>query len=184
MQDQTAIDTIEIPIFYIEVFTLMFVSFLIGYLFAFYYQKSKYNSDKFTSDLDDQITLETNLDKSDYSKDVASKSQKYSINVQDEITFSKEKGYLDFERLGYANEDIKDDLQRIAGIGPFTEEKLNNIGIYTFDQIKSLNKTDIRIITELIRFFPDRIQNDKWTEQAEIFSNQKLKSKQSGTVKI
>jgi len=57
-------------------------------------------------------------------------------------------------------------LKLISGIGPFIEEKLNGIGIYTFDQISRFTKEDIDTVTELIKFFPGRIERDNWTDQA------------------
>lgn len=74
---------------------------------------------------------------------------------------------LDLNYLGVGNEKTKDDLKRIEGIGPFIEKKLNSIGIYTFEQLSKLRENDIIIITELIEFFPGRIQRDQWKEKAE-----------------
>jgi len=54
----------------------------------------------------------------------------------------------------------------IAGIGPFIENKLNDIGIYTFEQITQLDDELIGYITEAIQFFPGRIQRDDWVGQA------------------
>jgi predicted flap endonuclease-1-like 5' DNA nuclease len=171
MQNYTAIDTLQIPVIYLEVFALMFVSFLIGYAFAFYYQKSKY-----TIDLDvvnnpnknhdvHKSFMDNDLPKLDDDR-AKSEEENFSINVQDEKSRERYSDYLDLNRLGYGSELKKDDLQRINGVGPFTEEKLNTIGIYTYEQISKFNKDDIEIVTELIKFFPDRIKNDKWMEQA------------------
>ena len=74
---------------------------------------------------------------------------------------------LDLNYSGVGNEKTKDDLKRIEGIGPFIEKKLNSIGIYTFEQLSKLRENDIIIITELIEFFPGRIQRDQWKEKAE-----------------
>ncbi|QIE58468.1 hypothetical protein G5B37_02485 [Rasiella rasia] len=73
---------------------------------------------------------------------------------------------LDFDSFGYADESDKEDLTEINGIGPYIEQKLNDIGIYTFEQISKLSKKDIDIITEMIDFFPDRIDRDNWVGQA------------------
>lgn len=69
-------------------------------------------------------------------------------------------------RIKRASEEEKDDLQFINGIGPFIEEKLNDIGIYTFEQISQLDKELIENITEAIEFFPGRIERDDWVGQA------------------
>ena len=46
---------------------------------------------------------------------------------------------IDFGILGFATADQKDQLQEIKGVGPFIEEKLNALGIYTFAQISRMN---------------------------------------------
>lgn len=78
---------------------------------------------------------------------------------------------LNFDRIGFADPMHKDDLKLISGIGPYIEEKLNKIGIYTFDQISKLNQEDIATVTELIEFFPGRIERDEWTKQAAMLIN-------------
>ncbi len=83
----------------------------------------------------------------------------------------KEKPSLNFESFGKADASQKDDLKRISGVGPFIEKKLNSIGIYTFDQVSRFTKKDIDDVTELIQFFPGRIERDNWTEQASKLKN-------------
>jgi predicted flap endonuclease-1-like 5' DNA nuclease len=184
MQEHTAINTIQIPIIYIEVFALMFVSFLIGYLFAFYYQKSKYtHGSSVLNDFDTNLTYDESFPDNDIPdiEDMQDTTVKkdFSINVQDKKLRDRDSDYLDLNRLGYGSELKKDDLQRIIGVGPFTEEKLNTIGIYTYEQISKFNEEDIKIVTELIKFFPDRIKNDKWTEQAKLLNSQSNKGRRA-----
>jgi predicted flap endonuclease-1-like 5' DNA nuclease len=62
--------------------------------------------------------------------------------------------------------DEKDDLQVINGIGPGIEKKLNTLGIYSFRQISELTEESIKQLTESIKFFPGRIDRDRWVEQA------------------
>ncbi len=64
----------------------------------------------------------------------------------------------------------RDDLQEIKGIGPFIEKKVNALGIYTFLQISKLNKDDVQLITDAIKFFPGRIIRDDWVGQAKKLS--------------
>ena len=73
---------------------------------------------------------------------------------------------LDFDRFGYADSSDKEDLTKINGIGPYIEQKLNDIGIYTYDQISKFSEQDIVLITEMIDFFPGRIERDNWVGQA------------------
>ncbi|MAZ28416.1 MAG: hypothetical protein CL868_15235 [Cytophagaceae bacterium] len=186
-QDNT--DTIKIPVLFIEVFALMLVAFLIGYFFAYFYQKAK-----FTKKLEMQAianaasakrvskksstpsrTMVPEEDHEEYDDDlVAAELNKraFGRQVQNQPVH-KEGLYLDFERIGYAEATDSDNLQKIMGIGPYTEEKLNEIGIYTFSQIARLNEKDIEVVTELIKFFPDRIKNDRWVSKAKILEKQK-----------
>lgn len=73
---------------------------------------------------------------------------------------------LDFDSFGYADVEDKEDLTKINGIGPYIEQKLNDIGIYTYEQISKLSLHDIELITEMIDFFPGRIERDNWVGQA------------------
>ncbi|MBK6946714.1 MAG: hypothetical protein IPH16_00345 [Haliscomenobacter sp.] len=52
----------------------------------------------------------------------------------------------------------KDDLARIDGIGPFLERKLNEAGVYTFEQVSQWDAAQIQEITNQIQFFEGRIE--------------------------
>jgi len=67
----------------------------------------------------------------------------------------------------------KDDLKLIHGIGPLIEKKLNALGIYSFRQISEFTPRTIDEITETIKFFPGRIERDKWVSQARNFEEEK-----------
>ena len=69
-------------------------------------------------------------------------------------------------KIPRANISEKDDLKKIEGIGPFIEIKLNDVGIYTFEQVSMLNEEAISLITDAIQFFPGRIEKDDWVGQA------------------
>ncbi len=62
--------------------------------------------------------------------------------------------------------DEKDDLKVISGIGPAIEKKLNKIGIHSYRQISEFSEESIKQITASIKFFPGRIDRDRWVEQA------------------
>ncbi len=82
------------------------------------------------------------------------------------VTYTKSKPKLNFENFGEATKSNSDDLTKLNGIGPYIEQRLNDIGIYNYDQISRLTPNDIRKITELIDFFPERIECDNWVGQA------------------
>lgn len=60
-----------------------------------------------------------------------------------------------------------DDLKRIEGIGPFLEKKLNEIGVYSFQDIQNWDENRIAEVTHEIGFFEGRIQKDDWVGQAQ-----------------
>ncbi|WP_370174093.1 hypothetical protein [Leeuwenhoekiella palythoae] len=178
---QTNNDYVSIPLVYIEVIVLMLGAFSIGYFFAYYYQKSKYvkRISNLRQKLAEQAGVdieESNLEETlpDEDIQIAAKAKKKRL-AQDEL--DKTRTELDFERIGYASYEDADDLQKIIGIGPYTEEKLNTIGIYTFDQISKFNTRDIEIVTERIQFFPDRIVNDNWVAKAKLLQETKQQIK-------
>lgn len=69
-------------------------------------------------------------------------------------------------KIPKATADQKDDLKRISGVGPFIEEKLNKLGIYTFEQVSKFDADLVDTVTDAIQFFPGRIQRDDWVGQA------------------
>ncbi len=73
---------------------------------------------------------------------------------------------IDFETLGVASASEKDDLQTLKGIGPYIEEKLNALGIYTFKQISNMKGDLEDQVNIAIEFFPGRVKRDQWVMQA------------------
>ena len=65
---------------------------------------------------------------------------------------------IDFATLGVASASEKDDLKSIKGIGPFIEEKLNALGIFTFDQVSKMTPKIEEEVNEAIEFFPGRVR--------------------------
>ena len=73
---------------------------------------------------------------------------------------------IDFKLIGTAKASDKDDLQVIKGVGPFIEEKLNALGIYTYLQISKMKGDLEDQVNEAIEFFPGRVKRDEWVNQA------------------
>ena len=73
---------------------------------------------------------------------------------------------IDFEVLGTAKASDKNDLQAIKGVGPFIEEKLNALGIYTYEQISKMTSELEDTVNEAIEFFPGRVKRDQWVAQS------------------
>lgn len=97
----------------------------------------------------------------------APSQQDIAAKARETYQAALEKKELNFDSFGYASLSDKDDLTKITGVGPYIEQKLNEIGIYTYDQISRLDWEDIQTITELIDFFPGRMERDNWVGQAE-----------------
>lgn len=72
------------------------------------------------------------------------------------------------QNLHHQLRHLKDDLSRIRGIGPVLEKQLNDLGIYTFQQIADFNERQIDRIDAHIRF-PGRVLRERWIEQARQF---------------
>lgn len=88
------------------------------------------------------------------------------VEEEPEVVIAPDKPFLQ-EKIGLAAEaHEKDDLTRIEGVGPFLEKKLNEIGVYTYEEIASWDSARIREVTEAIQYFPGRIERDNWVEQA------------------
>lgn len=185
---------------YAGIFVLMFSTFLIGYFSAWGMLKAKFqkrlkrinrqsNASKehnkakdidviFTEikpkimevvkeaqeEIDHQKEIEDSLEAQPAEKIIEKARTSY-------ITYTHNKPELNFENFGYADSDHKEDLTKINGIGPYIEQKLNEIGIYNYQQISQFKDEDIRVLTELIDFFPGRIERDDWVGQADSLKN-------------
>jgi predicted flap endonuclease-1-like 5' DNA nuclease len=78
----------------------------------------------------------------------------------------RKKELINFDRIGIAYLHQANNLTLINGIGIWSEERLNMLGIYTFEQISRLTSSDVKIIAEILNISPDRIDKHKWIEQA------------------
>jgi predicted flap endonuclease-1-like 5' DNA nuclease len=95
---------------------------------------------------------------------------------QEPVIITKvEKPKVDIEFLHESLSHLRDDLKVIKGIGPVIEKKLNEQGIYTFQQIAEFSDDEIGEVSTLLEFFPGRIQRDRWVAQAQALYLQKSK---------
>jgi predicted flap endonuclease-1-like 5' DNA nuclease len=86
------------------------------------------------------------------------------------------KHLLDYKSFGKATLAEKDDLKMISGIGPFIEERLHALDIFTIRQISKFTTRDIKTINDAIEYFSGRIDRDEWVAQAkEIIHNKDKK---------
>lgn len=91
------------------------------------------------------------------------------------LNIAKRKHLLNYISFGTASLEEKDDLKMISGIGPFIEERLHALDIYTFRQISKFTKQDIETINNAIEYFSGRIERDEWVAQAKEFFHNKDK---------
>jgi branched-chain amino acid transport system ATP-binding protein len=67
--------------------------------------------------------------------------------------------------LGAARGGKPDNLTRIKGIGPINEKKLNEHGIFHFDQIAAWKAADVKQAEDYLSF-DGRIKREEWVKQA------------------
>lgn len=98
-----------------------------------------------------EATLEAELD------------EKEKVEVQEE---KNERPDPANSRFTPSSWQTKNDLTMISGIGPGIQRKLNELGIYSFQQISEMTPQMVDQIARSIKFFPDRIGRDNWIGQA------------------
>ncbi|WP_298539281.1 hypothetical protein [uncultured Aquimarina sp.] len=147
---------------------LLLIAFLLGWFLSKWALKNKYQEK-----LNQCLREKEKLRNGNFKKANTTFSKPITVETNDtaKAISSGEKPTLNFDSFGKADESEKDDLKLISGVGPFIEKKLNSIGIYTFDQISKFTKEDIDTVTDLIQFFPGRIERDNWSAQAEKLKN-------------
>jgi predicted flap endonuclease-1-like 5' DNA nuclease len=71
--------------------------------------------------------------------------------------------------LSQARDGKADNLCRIKGVGAVIEKKLNNLGIYHFDQIANFSENEIAWVDEHLAF-KGRIKREDWVNQAKLLA--------------
>jgi len=86
---------------------------------------------------------------------------------------------IDFNTIGRATRAEKDDLKKVKGIGPFIEERLNEIEIFTFEQIAAMTPKIENDVNEAIMYFPGRVHRDEWAAQAAVLAKKKSRKRKA-----
>lgn len=102
----------------------------------------------------------------------AERAQEAKLQADLDVVHKEEKRLADerpdpaHSRFTPSTWQTKNDLTMISGIGPAIQRKLNELGIYSFQQVSELTPDMVDKITRAIKFFPDRIGRDNWIGQA------------------
>lgn len=91
-----------------------------------------------------------------------------------ETVSSEEKATLDFSNMGTASKEGQDNLEHIKGVAEGYANRLNNVGIYTYEQISKMNDADIEQVAEAIGVSATRIKREKWVYQSSVMHQRKL----------
>lgn len=142
----------------LELFFWMLGAFLIGWFFA----KSIYS----------KLHQE---EIKDYKSQVELFEKEINTTIKARKTY--ERSGVEVKKIGHLPENTQpDNLQKIKGIGPVLETKLNELGVFTFEQILNLTDADIEKITEVTTFGKQKILTDNWIGQAKKLLSEKINS--------
>ncbi|MDH3381145.1 MAG: hypothetical protein OEL54_00465 [Flavobacteriaceae bacterium] len=139
----------------LELFFWMLGAFLIGWFFA----KSIYSKihQEEIKDFKNQVEL-----------------FEEEINTTIKARKTYERGVMVPKISTIPSDKTPDDLKQIKGIGPILECKLNELGIFTYEQITQLTDTDLDRIAEVTTFGKNKIIADDWIGQAKELQQAKL----------
>lgn len=76
-----------------------------------------------------------------------------------------------FAVIGTANEADANDLKKISGLGPAMEGKLNEAGIYTYEQISKCTEKEWLALDEIVGKVSTKALKDDWAAQAKELMN-------------
>ncbi len=175
----------------IEILVMLVVAAIIGFVIAWLYYKAKCDREvavlnKQISEKEEEVSkclatnellqkelaavkaLHAEAIKENDSLKIKLKNTQDNLEEKDVVLtrIAQKKHLLDYSSFGKATKEDKDDLKIISGVGPFIEERLNALDIYTFEQVSKFTSNDVKTVTEAIEFFPGRIERDKWVKQA------------------
>ena len=105
-------------------------------------------------------------------EDLSKVSRDVEASQEEMQAFKKNFDGIQGERPPYLpapRNGIPDDLKEISGIGLKIEDKLNELGIYHFDQIANWNEENVRWIEEFL-VFKGRVERENWIGQAKILA--------------
>lgn len=133
-----------------EILTYLLIAGLIGFIVG-WVVKGGSNSTK-----EEKTSNESQLSKASTPETVKSEDKEEDKEIEPDT-------------LEKARDEGKDKLSLIKGIGPVLEKKLNQLGIYHFDQIASWSTEEQTWINTQIQF-PKKVEREEWVKQAKELS--------------
>ena len=80
---------------------------------------------------------------------------------------------LDFANMGVASAENQDNLEHIKGVAAGYASRMNNVGIYTYEQLSKMNEADMEQVGKAIGVSADRIKREKWVYQCTVMNERK-----------
>ena len=100
----------------------------------------------------------------------ANNQHEETVNADALITSEVQKDQLDqmLFRIGTYDPATQtaDDLTKLKAVGPMLQQRLHQVGIYTFAQVSKLESIDFELLDELIENFPQETMREDWVAQA------------------
>ena len=115
------------------------------------------------------IVLELEEEKKTAKKKKASAKKSSTKKTKVKKASSKESTGAKDELLGVIGKGsakTKDDLKKIKGIGPKLENMLNDMGIYSFEQLSKMTAKEYELVDSMLTSFKGRGKRDDWAGQA------------------
>jgi len=95
------------------------------------------------------------------SEDLVTRAERRAEDAHIEINIDKV-----LHSIGTATKADADDLKEINGIGPAYEQRLNEVGIYTYEQISKLKAADRDELAAIDGITREKIEAEEWVKQA------------------
>ncbi|SLJ87386.1 NrfD/PsrC family molybdoenzyme membrane anchor subunit [Salegentibacter salarius] len=98
-----------------------------------------------------------------------------TVNADALVLTEVQKDRIDtmLDRTGSYNPENQtaDNLQKLKAVGPFLEQRLHQVGLYTYVQVSKLTQDDFELLDEVIENFPNSAQREDWVAQATELKN-------------
>lgn len=128
----------------------------------------------------EKATPKKEIPKKTETKSKANKEEEVSENLVTRAEHRAEDLHMEIDvdkllhSIGTSTKADADDLKEINGIGPAYEERLNEVGVYTYEQISKLKAADRDELSELDGITREKIESENWVKQAkELLKNKK-----------